>query len=147
MPPKSHSATTDLLTFEDGILPSKIRPVLLLNKTTILDVLDADGVLTLSASFEGLPFGCYLEKFESLGPVGAQELPAGKIRYASPGRRSRFRHTRTYIHLALTAMLEDMLGDAWESITAIEGSLRIDVAGRALIVSGRGHDRQFHRVY
>lgn len=143
----SRSATTDRLAFEGGILPTKNRAALLRNKTTILDALDAVGITTLSANFQGLPFGSYIEKIDVLGPDGSCTLPAARIRYASPGRRSRFRHVKTCIHNAIASMLDEMCGDAWESAIGADGTLRIDVASRAIVLSGRGHAQPFHRVY
>lgn len=144
---RSPAATADHLAFEDGILAPDRRAALVLNKAAILDALAADGVSTLSASFEGLPFGCYLENIEVRGPAGPRTLCRTRIRYASPGRKSRFRHRKSPIEVALADMIEDVLCDGWDSITALEGTVRIDVPGRAFTVNGRSTERQFQRVY
>lgn len=137
----------DRLAFEHGILSAQSRVALLRNKTAILDALDAAGIETLVGSFHGCPFGSYLGKVEVFGSAGPRILPTTNIRYASPGRRSRFRHMKTRLRGALDAILEELLADAWDSVIDADGTLRIDVATRTFEISGRDHARQFHRVY
>ncbi|CCV16352.1 DUF6878 family protein [Mesorhizobium sp. STM 4661] len=147
-----HSARpiSECLAFTNGILPAANRAALLLNKTALLDTLEAGGIATLVASFEGFPFGCHVETIEARGSGGCCALPATNIRYASPKQRCRFRRRKTGISVAISLMLDEILGDAWDTAIGAEGTFSIDVASRTLVLAGKvkaDDARQFRRVY
>ncbi|GAA4134603.1 hypothetical protein ACFFTN_13190 [Aminobacter aganoensis] len=150
MLPHSSTATTDRLACEAGILAPWRRAALLRNKTVILDTLAAARIARADIEFEDLPFGCYIHSANAYGDAGRFILPALQLRYAEPGRRLRFRHRKLHLIAALSRMLDDLLGDAWNSALDAEGILNIDVQGRVFLLSGHSKDvdrQAFRRLY